>query len=182
MNTDAEIARFIKALVDRVRSKNTFDDVMNEWKQNKAFYKGRWDTPARQIVGKVIREVFQQIFPSEDDKTSLYIEGEDRKNFPIPALWRKRKPRKFFGSVGVYPDSAVLSPRRIAIELDHSEKGSGLKMALAKASFSTISGDWEYCFVLFYNQNGKLSIEGKEERRICKIYEEQFNTKIFLFK
>lgn len=97
-------------------------------------------------------------------------------------MWTK--PTKLFGSAGVYPDIAVLrqKPRRIAIELDHSERGSGLKMALAKASFDYLSGDWDNCFVLFYNQNGKLSINGEIERRICIFYEEQFHTQIFLFE
>jgi hypothetical protein len=169
---DAETARFIKVLVDRVRTEHTFDVVMKEWKQNKALYKGRWDTPVRRIFGPVIREVFQQTFPNVDDKKFLYVEGEGTLTL---------KHTKLFGSA-VYPDAAVLRPRKIAIELDHSEKGSGLKMALAKAAFNTLSEDWEYCFVLFYNQNGKLSIEGEKERRICKIYEEQFNTQIFLFE
>jgi len=137
-------------------------------------YKGRWDTPARRIFGNILREVFRESFPNEDDKTSVYVEGEG-----IPQSWEK--PRKLFGSAGVYPDLAVLKPRKIAIELDHSERGSGLKMALAKASFNVLSGCWEYCFVLFYNQNRKLSLDGEKETEICKIYEEQFHTRIFLF-
>jgi len=35
--------------------------------------------------------------------------------------------------------------------------------------------------VLLYNKNGKLSVDGKKEAEICKIYEEQFHTRIILF-
>ena len=82
---------------------------------------------------------------------------------------------------GVYLDLGVLKPRKIAIELDHSERGSGLKMALAKASFNVLGGPWECCFVLFHNENGKLSLDGEKETEIRKIYEEQFHTRILLF-
>jgi len=54
-------------------------------------------------------------------------------------------------------------------------------MTLAKAPFNVLSGYWEYCLVLFYDESGKLSLDGEKEKQIIKIYEEKFNTKIFLF-
>jgi len=54
-------------------------------------------------------------------------------------------------------------------------------MALAKASFNVLSGNWKYCFVLFYNKNGNLSLNGDKEAEICKIYEEEFHTRLILF-
>lgn len=173
MVLDAETSQFINRLVLRVKNEHVFESVTKEWERNKSKYKGRWDTPAREIFSPVFREVFRQSFPKEDDKTSVYVEGEG-----TPKLWEK--PRKLFGSP-IYPDLAVLKPRKIAIELDHSERGSGLKMALAKASFNVLNGYWENCFVLFYNQNGKLSLDGEKEKEILKIYEEKFYTQIFLF-
>jgi hypothetical protein len=118
-------------------------------------------------------KVFQQSFPNENDKVSVYVEGEG-----TPESWVK--PCKLFGSAETYPDLAIMKPHKVAIELDHSEKGSGLKMALAKASFNVIGGCWEYCFVLFHNKSGELSLDGKREAEICKIYEEQFHTRIIL--
>jgi len=171
---DEETFQFINRLVSRVRNERVFEFVTEEWKKNKSKYKRRWDTPARRIFGNVLREVFRQSFPSVDHKTSVYVEGEG-----TPPSWAR--PYKLFGSTGVYPDLGVLKPRKIAIELDHSERGSGLKMALAKASFNVLSGPWECCFVLFYNENGKLSLDGEKETEIRNIYEEQFNTRIFLF-
>jgi hypothetical protein len=157
-----------------VNSEHIFERVTEEWERNKEKYKGRWDTPARRIFGPVLREVFRQSFPNENDKTSVYVEGEG-----APESWEK--PPKLFGSAGTYPDLAIMKPHKIAIELDHSEKGSGLKMALAKASFNVLSGCWEYCFVLLYNKNGKLSLDGEKEAEICKIYEEKFHTRLILF-
>jgi hypothetical protein len=170
---DAETSQFINRLVSRVKNEHVFESVVEEWERNKSKYKGRWDTPARRIFGPVFREVFRQSFPNENEKTSVYVEGEGTSK-----LWGKTP--KLFGSP-IYPDLAVLKPRKIAIELDHSERGSGLKMALAKASFNVLCGRWENCFVLFYNPNGKLSIDGEKEKEILDIYEEQFHTRIFLF-
>jgi hypothetical protein len=171
---DSETSQFISRLVSRVKDEHIFQRVTEEWEQNKEKYKGRWDTPARRIFGPIFREVFRESFPNEDDKTSVYVEGERH-----PKSWKR--PYKLFGSTGIYPDLAVMKPHKIAIELDHSERGSGIKMALAKASFNVLSGCWEYCFVLFYDKSGKLSLEGKKEGEICKIYEEQFHTRLFLF-
>jgi hypothetical protein len=171
---DAETSQFINRLVSHVKNERVFESVTELWEKKREEYKGRWDTPARKIFGPVLKEVFRQSFPNEDDKTSIYVEGEG-----TPKLWEK--PHRLFGSAGVYPDLAILKPRKIAIELDHSKRGSGLKMALAKASFNVLSGSWENCFVLFYNRDGKLSLDGKKEKEICKIYEEQFHTRIFLF-
>jgi hypothetical protein len=174
MILDSETSEFINRLVSRVNSEHIFERVAGEWKRNKEKYKGRWDTPARRIFGPFLKEVFRQSFPNENDNTSVYVEGEG-----VPDSWEK--PRKLFGSAGTYPDLAIMKPHKIAIELDHSEKGSGLKMALAKASFNVLSGCWEHCFVLLYNKNRKLSLEGEKEAEICKIYEEQFHTHLILF-
>jgi hypothetical protein len=177
MELDVETSEFVDQLVSRVKNEHVFESVTKEWeidkKREKPKYKGRWDTPARRVFGPVFREVFRQSFPNEDEKTSVYVEGENTSK-----LWEK--PYKLFGSP-IYPDLAILKPRKIAIELDHSERGSGLKMALAKASFNVLSGRWENCFVLFYNRNGKLSVDGEKEKEILKIYEKQFRTQIFLF-
>lgn len=174
MILDSETSQFINRLVSRVNSERIFVGVTEEWNRNRKKYKGRWDTPARRIFGPLLREVYRQSFPNEDDTTSVYVEGEG-----TPKYWEK--PYKLFGSTGTYPDLAIIKPHKIAIELDHAENGSGLKMALAKASFNVLSGCWESCFVLFYNKNGKLSLDGEKEAEICKIYEEQFHTRLILF-
>jgi len=63
-----------------VRNERIFESVAEELKRNESRYKGRWDTPARRIFGPVLREVFRQSFPKEDDRTSVYVEGEEFPN------------------------------------------------------------------------------------------------------
>jgi hypothetical protein len=171
---DSETSQFIERFLSRVNSQHLFEKATKEAKQNKEKWKERWDTPARRIFGPVFREVFRESFPNESDKVSVYVEGEG-----IPESWKK--PPNLFGSAGTYPDLAIIKPHKIAIELDHSEKGLALKMALAKAAFNVLSGWWEYRFVLFYNKNRKLSLDGEKEANIIRIYEEQFHTRIILF-
>lgn len=170
MILDIETVQFIDRLVARVKNERVFNSVMEDWKQNK----GTWDKVARENLGKIVEEIFNEIFTNEDINSELYIEGKR-----FPTSWKK--PSKLFGSVGCYPDIAVLSHGGFTIELDHSERGSGLKMALAKAAFGYLSGDWKNCFLFFYNQNGNVSLENEKDRKISRFYEEQLNTKIFLF-
>jgi len=176
MVLDSETSQFIERFLSRVESEHLFEQATKEAEQNEKKWKGRWDTPARRIFAPVFRKVFRESFPNENNKACVYVEGEG-----VPESLARICSRKLFGSAGTYPDMAIVKPQKIAIELDRSEKGSGLKMALAKASFNVLSGCWEYCFVLLYNKNGKLSVDGKKEAEICKIYEEQFHTRIILF-
>lgn len=175
MITDNRTNQFISDLIAKIKNERIFELITEDWKQNYKKYNGRWDTPARQKIGNIARLVFKKNFPEQDLDVCFYVEGQG-----TPSLWQK--PTKLFGSAGVYPDIAILRPKRIAIELDHSEKGSGLKMALAKAAFNYLSGQWDCCFVFFYDHKGKLNIDGETETRICSIYEEEFKTKIVIFK
>jgi hypothetical protein len=107
------------------------------------------------------------------------VEG-DRKRMP-------RRPTEFFGSYGQYPDICIEEPKKVAIELDHAEKGVGsrFKMALAKASFNVLSEDWEYSVVLFHNHSKKSlkpSLNKKIERKILNFYQDKLHTKIYLFE
>jgi hypothetical protein len=175
MILDSETSQFIERFRSCVEKEHLFEQATREAEKNKKKWKERWDTPARKIFfGPTLRKVFRQSFPNEDDKACVYVEGEG-----TPKLWEK--PPKLFGSAGVYPDLAVFKPRKIAIELDHSERGSGLKMALAKASFNVLSRTWECCVVLFYDKSGKLSLDGEKEKYIRKRYEDEFQTYVFLF-
>lgn len=171
----SETSRFIELFLSRVKSEHLFEKATKEAEENKE-WGGRWDTTARRIFGSVFREVFRESFPNENDKACVYVEGEG-----VPKSLKRIASQKLFGSAGTYPDMAIVKPQKIAIELDHSEGGSGLKMALAKASFNVLSGDWDYCFVLFYDKSGKLSLDGEKEAKIRRIYEEQFQTRIIMF-
>jgi len=175
-----KIFEFIEQLVEHIKSKNTFDAILQDVKQTKK----TWDQVARKRVGSVVKDMFRKLFPEIEIKEALYIEGEGP-----PVLWKK--PYDLFGSGGVYPDIGILRPERIAIELDHSEigrpeiPGSRLKVALAKASFNYLSGDWNYCFVLFHNISGKPIkpyLNRETEQKILRFYEERLHTKLYIFE
>lgn len=170
MNTST----FINKLVDRLKEEKTFELILQDVEENKI----TWDKAARNKIGPVVKSVFQEMFSGENIKEAVNIEGEG-------ALIN---PYKLFGSLGQWPDIRILRPSRIAIELDNAgrgEPGSRFKTALAKAAFGYLSGDWDYCIILFHNHTGrsmKPFLEEEKEKEILKIYRGQFNTEIFLFE
>jgi hypothetical protein len=170
-----ESFEFINQLVKHIKSRNIFDLVLRDVEQNKK----TWDQMARERIGHAIKDVFQNFYPEIDVREAVNVEGEG-KTF-------KPKPYPLFGSYGQHPDIRIIKPTRIAIELDHSGRkevklGTKLKMALAKASFNFLSGDWDYCVLLFHNYSGKPINLGEKEKRILGFYEEKLHTKIYLFE
>ena len=177
MNDDMD--KFVQELVACIRKNDVFGSVLKECMRSKE----TWDKIARRKVGGIVKRVFSDYFPHLNPADSVYIEGEG-----TPKGWRK--PYDLFSSRGVYPDIGILRPERVSIELDHSgwgrteKPGSRFKMALAKASFGYLSGDWEYCYVFFHNHSGrslKEYLNREKEKTIIEIYEKQFHTKIILF-
>lgn len=168
------ISIFVNKLVDRLKEEKTFELILDDIEKNKI----TWDEAARNRIGSIVKLVFQNLFPEEDIREAVNIEGEG-------ALI---KPYKLFGSLGQWPDIRILKPIRLAIELDHAkrgEPGSGFKMALAKAAFGYLSGDWDYCIVLFHNHTGKSMsshLKQEKEQQILNFYQENFHTQIFLFE
>ncbi len=137
----------------------------------------KWDVHAKKEIGESVRATVRDYFPLEPNQ-DVYVEGS-LGNVGLTA--RGRKPYPLFGSAGEYPDIAVLVPTRIAIELDHSgmkrSAGASFKMALAKTALNFLSGDWEYCILLFFNQSGKhMPVDGQAERVILATYERSFKT------
>ena len=168
------ISIFVDKLVARLKEEKTFELILDDIEKDKI----TWDEAARNRIGSIVKSVFQEVFPAVDIKEGVNIEGEG-------ALI---KPYKLFGSLGQWPDIRILKPIRIAIELDNTGKGnpgSRFKTALAKAAFGYLSGDWDYCVVLFHNHTDKRMksfLESEKEKEILKIYKEQFQTEIFLFE
>ena len=177
---NVNIGKFVQELVKSISDENTFDIVLEKYRDSKE----TWDKIARREIGKIVKNVFSNSFPHLNIKEALYIEGEG-----TPEGWKK--PYDLFGSNGVYPDIGILKPKRVSIELDHSGwerteiPGSKFKIALAKASFGYLSGDWEYCYVFFHNHSGRSMEEylsREREKEILKKYEEIFHTRIILFE
>jgi len=96
------------------------------------------------------------MFPDKNLEECVYVEGEG-----TPRSWTK--PYELFGS-RVYPDIAILSPVRVAIELVHSgaeakrPPSSRFKIALAEAAFNYLCGNWDYCILLFYKTRIKKEL------------------------
>ena len=171
-----KISIFVNKLVDRLKKEKTFELILKNIEKDKI----TWDEAARNKIGLIVKSVFQELFPEENIKEAVNIEGEG-----IPF-----KRYSLFGSSGQYPDIRILKPYRIAIELDHfgrkdGNPGSGFKTALAKAAFGYLSGDYDYCIVLFHNHTGKFMepyLKEEKEQRILNFYQENFHTQIFLFE
>ena len=71
--------------------------------------------------------------------------------------------------------------------MDHANKnaGSRYKIALVKAALNVLSGDWDYCVVLFHNHsNKKLGpyLKGEVEQKILRFYESELKTKAYVFE
>jgi hypothetical protein len=169
-----EVQSFVEKLVERIKRERVFDQVLESVEKDKV----TWDKAARELVGSIVKELYQEVFPRHDVRENVSVEGEGM----------FERPKKIFGSYGQFPDIRIKEPVRIAIELDHAKGGnvgSRYKMALAKASFNVLSGDWQYSIVLFHNHSGKSISEylsGQIERKILNFYENKLNTKVYLFE
>jgi len=170
--------RFVHLLETSLTREQVFNKIIKEVEESSE----TWDKVARKIIGDVVRRVYNQLFPEGKLKEAVYVEGQG-----TPIAWRR--PYNLFGSEGIYPDIAILKPVRIAIELDHSgaghSAGSRFKMALAKASFAYLSGDWDYCIVLFHNHSGRLMkpyLSREREKEVLRLYEEHLNTRVILYE
>jgi|GEM_PF-1481124 len=187
LQMEPEIERFVFNLVSRLKSEGIFasiEEKINGSKEN-------WDIIARSMVGEIAKKVFQQSFPEEDASKAVYVEGRGNPiELFLGGFESRKSPYPLFGCLGIFPDIAILRPKRIMIELDNSGSprqgrgGSRFKMALAKAAFGYMTGEWEYCFVFFHNRGGQSIepyLEGNKEKRILEKYFVDFHTKPFLF-
>lgn len=136
------------------------------------------DKTVRENFGKAMDRWFCEYFGVGDSKKYVYGEGLN----PIPNTFRGSP---FFGAK-MYPDAALISPDgqfKIAIELDHGKKGSQIRNALAKTSFSVVLGGYDRALVLFFVDPPKSATDfsgGTAEEKILKLYQEQFNTTLHL--
>jgi len=139
----------------------------------------KWDTYVRKSFAKALEGWFCQHFdcsPAES-KRYVYCEGYN----PIPANLRGCA---FFGTT-MHPDAALImrSKPLVAIELDHGTKGSQVRNALAKASFSVVLGGFDQAMVLFFVDPPKSPADLRRqnsEERVLALYQQSFNTVLYL--
>jgi hypothetical protein len=169
-----EVESFVEKLVEHIKRERVFEQVLESVEKDKV----TWDKAARKLVGSIVKELYQEIFPGYDVRENVSVEGEGM----------FKRPKRIFGSYGQFPDIRILRPKLIAIELEHAKGGnvgSRYKMALAKAAFNVLCGDWEYSIVLFHNHSGKSIsqfLSGEIERKTLDFYETKLNTKVYLFE
>ena len=164
------IISFAESLPDRC--KNERDMILRNGE-------GKWDTRIRKSFAEVLSFWFCEAFelsPAES-KGYLYVEGWN----PIPDNMRGLP---FFGTK-MHPDAALIFSKElaIAVELDHGTKGSQIRNALAKASFSVILGGYKRAMVLFFIDGEKRELNlglQRGERTVLQLYRTTFRTSLHL--
>jgi hypothetical protein len=135
------------------------------------------DLRVRRNFGRAIDRWFCEHFGAGDSKDYVRVEG-------LAAIPKDQRGPSFFGA-RMYPDAALILPDsrfKIAVELDHGNKGSQIRNALAKASFSRTLGRYDRALVLFFIDRPKLIgdfIKGNEEKRILDLYQKRFHTSVY---
>ena len=78
-----------------------------------------------------------------------------------------------------YPDFIITAPYLIAIEYKQGRTGSLVKQAIGQSMMHTMSGQFDYVYILFHdeNQDKKIekSIDGDIEKNIMQKCEGDFN-------
>lgn len=78
-----------------------------------------------------------------------------------------------------YPDFIIEEPYLLAIEYKQSTSGSLVKQAIGQAVMHTMSGDFDFVYVLFHDQNRdkkiEKSTERESERKIIEKIRQDFN-------
>jgi hypothetical protein len=168
--TETELLDFAKSIPDRCKSER--DIILRA-------SLGKWDTRVRKSFAEALEGWLCQHFDlsTVESKRYLYAEGYN----PIPTNLRGGA---FFGTK-MHPDAALImgDKRLVAIELDHGTKGSRVRNALAKASFSVVLGGFDRALVLFFVDPPKSPANLKQqddEQRILALYQQQFDTALYV--
>jgi hypothetical protein len=78
-----------------------------------------------------------------------------------------------------YPDFIVTKPYLIAVEYKQGSTGSLVKQAIGQSIMHTLSGQFDYVYILFHDENKdkriERSIDGVIESNIIKKIENDFN-------
>jgi len=131
-------------------------------------------TEIRPLIIRYLEEYFKGKYKDYIDKAnkSFYWEGQEGK------YGRSRK--KTFGSRN-YPDFIILKPYLIAIEYKKSQSGSLVKQGIGQSIIHTMSGDFDYVYFLFQDENRKKekeilnSLNNSKEKDIVEKLWNEFN-------
>jgi hypothetical protein len=140
---------------------------------------GSWDFCARKAFAEVLPKWFCPTLNIPADKVRDYVYVEGWNSIP-----KGKRGKPFFGTK-MHPDAAIISGGgfSIAIELDHGAKGSQVRNALAKASFSVLLGKFDRVVLLFFWE-GKTQMEKTDrlgaDDKILKRFRELFQTTLYI--
>ena len=127
----------------------------------------------RPVIINYLKAVFEKAgYKDADAKAhkSFYWEGQEG------SFGKERTP--IFESRS-YPDFIITAPYLLAIEYKQGPYGSLVKQALGQSVIHTLSGDFDYVYILFHdeNKNKKIqkSINNKKEQHITHKMWQDYN-------
>ena len=130
-------------------------------------------TEIRPIIVDYLRKHFKTVGykdPEAKANASFYWEGQEGSFGKQRALT--------FGS-RAYPDFIITNPYVLAIEYKQSDNGAVVKHGIGQSMMHTLSGDFDYVYYLFFDQNKdkriKESIKNQKESRIINLIWDEFN-------
>lgn len=127
------------------------------------------------IIGFLKKYFKEKGFKDHEKKAhkSFYWEGQEG------TYGKKRKTT--FGARN-YPDFIIEDPYLIAIEYKQNDNGAIVKHGIGQSIVHTLSGDFDFVYYLFHDQNKDKkivnSLKGVIEKNIIKLIWDEFN--IFL--
>ncbi|MBA7531661.1 hypothetical protein ES705_23876 [subsurface metagenome] len=169
--TKENLLEFVESLKDRLKVSKK--DIMKGT--------GTFDKRARTFFANKVRKWFHHRFDVAPEDY-VFVEGDE---YNIKKEYRKHK---FFNSP-TNPDAAIIAediPFKIAIELDHGNYGSNVRMALAKASYSVLLGKtYDQAVVFFFVDSPKrqsifTKIEKDETDILDRYKKDDLNTIIHI--
>jgi hypothetical protein len=124
-------------------------------------------TEIRPIIVNFLRKYFKRMGYKDAEKkanVSFYWEGQE-------GIYGKER-QLTFGS-RTYPDFIITQPYLLAIEYKQSNNGGVVKQGIGQSIMHTLSGDFDYVYYLFFDQNKdkkiSKSIENENEAEIIRL-------------
>ena len=116
----------------------------------------------------------------DDSKDILH--GEGLLHHGIPVIPRKYKGG--FGGSWNSPDIALLHPNlKVAIEVDRGrgKGGASVRTAMTKGMFSVLTGQFDRCLVLVFQQSGCELVLDENDKMVLAKFSTDFGTDVCFF-
>lgn len=110
--------------------------------------------------------------PQAKAHASFYWEGQEGSY--------RGKRTKVFGS-RQYPDFIITAPYRLAIEYKQGPNGSLVKHGIAQSIMHTLSGDFDFVYLLFHDESKQKVIEASVDGDVEKLTIERMRNDFNVF-